>query len=149
MISRAKLRLPGITESEFLDQVLQYAKLRGWRSAHFRPAKTIDGWRTPVSGDGKGFPDLLLVRGDRVIVAELKVGKNKLTLEQITHYVVTCGNGCVTIRVEGLSAENALSLITAAGFQFVEMPSIGNNPFADWLCPECAQKHKRATRRKA
>jgi hypothetical protein len=83
MISRAKLRLPGITESEFLDQVLQYAKLRGWRSAHFRPAKTIDGWRTPVSGDGKGFPDLLLVRGDRVIVAELKVGKNKLTLEQI------------------------------------------------------------------
>lgn len=74
---------PAITESEFLDQVLQLARLRGWRSAHFRPAKTIDGWRTAVSGDGKGFPDLLLIRGECVIVAELKVGNRKPTLEQI------------------------------------------------------------------
>ena len=40
-------------------------------------------WVTAVSGDGKGFPDLLLVRGRKIIVAELKVGKNKVTPEQM------------------------------------------------------------------
>ena len=75
------VKLPTITESEFLDQVLQYAALRRWRTAHFRPARTVDGWRTAVAGDGKGFPDLLLCR-ERIVVAELKVGRNQLTGEQ-------------------------------------------------------------------
>lgn len=70
-----------ITESEFLDQVLQLAHAWRWRCAHFRPAKTADGWRTAVSGDGAGFPDLILVR-ERVIVAELKVGRRQVTGEQ-------------------------------------------------------------------
>lgn len=71
-----------ITEAEFTRQVLEYAKLKGWRTAHFRPARTKDGWRTAVSGDGKGFPDLLMVRQGRMIVAELKVGKNKVSEAQ-------------------------------------------------------------------
>ena len=61
-----------ITEAAFQAQVLQLAKIHGWRSAHFRPAQTARGWRTAVSGDGAGFPDLILVRGYRLIVAELK-----------------------------------------------------------------------------
>jgi hypothetical protein len=74
-----------IRESEFLEQVVALARLRGWRVAHFRPARTAQGWRTPVQGDGRGFPDLLLVRerGDRrVIAAELKVGAGRPTIEQ-------------------------------------------------------------------
>ena len=62
-------------EEAFLQQVMDFAKIQGWRRAHFRPAKTAKGWRTPVSGDAKGFPDLLLIRprtGHR-LVAELKV----------------------------------------------------------------------------
>ena len=77
-----KPRLPKITEDEFMRQVLELAKLRGWRTAHFRPARTKTGWRTAVSGDGKGFPDLILLRGNRMIVAELKVGNNTATPEQ-------------------------------------------------------------------
>ena len=76
-------RTNAISESDFLDQVLQLAKIHGWRTAHFRPAKTVDGWRTAVSGDGKGFPDILLVRGKQIIVAELKVGRNQLTGDQV------------------------------------------------------------------
>lgn len=72
----------GITETEFLAQVLQLAKLRGWRTLHIRPGRTARGWRTPVQGDGVGFPDLLLIRGAVLIVAELKVGKNQTTPEQ-------------------------------------------------------------------
>ena len=55
----------------------------GWRVYHSRPARTNKGWRTPVSYDGRGFPDLLLVR-DRVIAIEIKGDGDKLTEEQQT-----------------------------------------------------------------
>ena len=71
-----------LTEAKFIRMVLDLAKLRGWRSAHFRPSRTKSGWRTAVQGDGKGWPDLILLRDRRMIVAELKVGNGKLTAEQ-------------------------------------------------------------------
>lgn len=72
------------TEAEFTRMVIQFAKLHGWRVAHFRPAMTKSGkWVTAVQGDGKGYPDLTLVRAGRLIFAELKVGRrNKPTAEQ-------------------------------------------------------------------
>ncbi len=71
------------TEAAFTRDVLTLARRLGWRTAHFRPARTADGgWRTAVQGDGKGFLDLLLLRDGALIVAELKVGKGKLTPEQ-------------------------------------------------------------------
>ena len=60
-------------ESEFQDQVIELAHMHGWRVAHFRPAQTAKGWRTPVSADGKGFPDLVMARRGYKIFAELKV----------------------------------------------------------------------------
>lgn len=61
-----------LTEADFLRQVIDLARLLGWRTAHFRPAWSGRGWRTPVQGDGVGFPDLVLVRRERLIAAELK-----------------------------------------------------------------------------
>ena len=57
------------------------ARQNGWHVAHFRPALTGRGWRTPVQADGKGFPDLVLVR-ERVIYAELKSRTGSLEPEQ-------------------------------------------------------------------
>jgi hypothetical protein len=71
-LTPAELLLRSVTEAEWQEQVIELAHALGWRVAHFRPARTQHGWRTPVAGDGAGFPDLLLVRGARVIVAELK-----------------------------------------------------------------------------
>ncbi len=69
-------------EEAFLKQVLDLAKLLGWRSFHCRPARTAKGWRTPVQGDGKGFPDLILLKERQIIAAELKV-KGSLTRDQM------------------------------------------------------------------
>jgi len=70
-----------VTEHELQSGVIDAARILGWRVAHFRPALTRHGWRTPVQGDGAGFPDLVLVR-DRVLWVELKVGRNRLSPDQ-------------------------------------------------------------------
>ena len=61
-------------EEGFQDGVVEYAHLRGWRAAHFRHAWSARGYRTPVQYDGDGFPDLVLCRSPRLVIAELKVG---------------------------------------------------------------------------
>ena len=71
-----------MTEADLLDSVLDLCKLYGLRTAHFRPARTEHGWRTPVAGDGKGWPDVVIV-GTRLLVRELKDATGKLTREQI------------------------------------------------------------------
>jgi len=72
-----------ISESVFTTQVIQMARVFGWRCAHFRPAMTKRGrWVTPVQGDGAGFPDLIMLRHNRRIMAELKAAKGKTTIEQ-------------------------------------------------------------------
>ena len=77
-----RLQHTKITEAGFTQAVIAFARLHGWRTLHMRPARTAKGWRTPVAGDGVGFPDLLMCRGDEVIASELKVGKNKLSAAQ-------------------------------------------------------------------
>lgn len=71
-----------MTETELLQVVLETAALFGWRTLHLRPARTAAGWRTAVSGDGAGFPDVLAVRGNRIIAAELKSHRGQLSAEQ-------------------------------------------------------------------
>lgn len=71
-----------MTEDEFLRQLLRAAKLLGWRTAHFRPARTARGWRTAVAGDGAGWPDLVLVKDGRLVVAELKSAAGRVRDEQ-------------------------------------------------------------------
>jgi VRR-NUC domain len=70
-----------LSEEELQSAVIELAHLFGWVVAHFRPAKTERGWRTAVSADGAGFPDLVLVR-ERVIFAELKSQRGHLSEQQ-------------------------------------------------------------------
>jgi len=71
-----------MTEREWQRQVLDLAAIYGWRVAHFRPARTARGWRTPVQGDGAGFPDLVLVRGPELVFVELKAARGRPTTAQ-------------------------------------------------------------------
>lgn len=70
------------TESQFQDAMIQLAQTTGWRVAHFRPAQTAKGWRTPVSADGAGFPDLVITRPPELLVVELKAQRGKLSAKQ-------------------------------------------------------------------
>lgn len=75
-------RITDVSESAFQAEVLELARMLRWRRAHFRAARTAHGWATPVQGDGKGFPDLVLVRDHRLIFTELKSDTGRLTPEQ-------------------------------------------------------------------
>ncbi len=78
-------RISEPTEAEFMVQVLELSSILGWEAAHFRPALTSRGWRTPVQGSlGRGFPDLVLARArdGRHLLAELKRDKAKTSPDQ-------------------------------------------------------------------
>jgi len=62
-----------ITEKQFLSQVDYLAKNTGWLTYHT--------WNSQHSAGG--FPDLCMVRGNRLIFTELKSEVGKVTPEQI------------------------------------------------------------------
>lgn len=71
--------------------MIALAQLNGFMVAHFRPAMTRAGkWITAVQGDGAGYPDLTCVRGCRLLFAELKSAKGKVTPEQ-TEWLLKLG----------------------------------------------------------
>ena len=73
-----------ISEADFQDLIVDYARLKGWRIAHFRPARTNEGWRTAVSYEGHGYPDLTLARQGHVIFLEVKSAEGRTRPEQQT-----------------------------------------------------------------
>ena len=89
-----------MTEAELQANVVKTAHLFGWTVAHFRsvPVKTNKGIRymTPVSADGKGFPDLCLVHGEhrRVLFRELKQDGRYPEPEQTRLAGGVCGCRC-------------------------------------------------------
>jgi hypothetical protein len=66
-----------VTEDQFKGRVMDYARFRGWRVVHYRPARTTKGWRTPLEGD-PGCPDLILARDGVILLVELKSATGRL-----------------------------------------------------------------------
>lgn len=84
-------------EKDFRKRVIQLAQAHGWRVAHFRTV-TIKGkkgyyFATPFLADGKGFPDLVLVRGDTLLFVELKRQGEQLSHEQMMWRAALLGAG--------------------------------------------------------
>lgn len=78
--------VPPLSEKDFQRQVTDLGEVLGWDWAHFRPAQTARGWRTPVSGTiGEGWVDLVLVRARdrRLVFAELKSDRGAVSPRQM------------------------------------------------------------------
>lgn len=63
---------PTLTEKQWQQVVTDYAKLRGWMVYHTLHSR----------GSEPGFPDLVMLRGNRQVVAELKTEKGRTTPAQ-------------------------------------------------------------------
>ena len=70
-----------LSEADLQQSVVQMAHLYGWLVHHGRPARTTNGWCTPITGD-TGFPDLVLVREGRIIFCELKSARGRISPQQ-------------------------------------------------------------------
>ena len=84
----AQVANAAMSETVLQNTVINLARTFGWRVAHFRPVKQLrrDGsvrHLTAVQADGVGFPDLVMTRADRAIVAELKSEAGRLSPEQV------------------------------------------------------------------
>jgi hypothetical protein len=70
-------------ERGYQAQVLELLEALHWRAIHTYPLRTKHGWKTGVSGPGcAGFPDVLAVKDGRLLAAELKSAKGRLTQDQ-------------------------------------------------------------------
>jgi hypothetical protein len=63
---------PAQTERQFQEAIIQYAELQGWLVYH-----TFDSRRSAA-----GFPDLVMVRDDDLVFAELKTEKGRVSAAQ-------------------------------------------------------------------
>ena len=61
-----------MTEKDFQASIIQFAKLRGWLCYHTYDSRKCE----------PGFPDLVLIRGKRILYRELKTDKGRLTPAQ-------------------------------------------------------------------
>lgn len=72
MPSAGEVLLRSVTEEQFQNQVLELARLTGWTCYHT--------WLAAHSSPG--FPDLVLVRPPRLVFAELKSERGKVSPAQ-------------------------------------------------------------------
>ena len=72
-----------LSEAQLQARVIDLARLRGYRVAHFRPARTAQGWRTPITGH-PGFPDLVIAKDGRFLAIELKSSTGRPTRDQLS-----------------------------------------------------------------
>lgn len=71
-----------MSEEDLQAKVMRLLGAQGWLRVHFRPARTKNGWRTAVQGDGDGFPDVIALRGTRQLAIELKSQTGSVTAAQ-------------------------------------------------------------------
>ena len=68
-----------MTERELQKAVIQLAETTGWMVYHVQNVKGKLRAKTSV-----GFPDLIMIRDGKLVVAELKSKKGRLSPDQIT-----------------------------------------------------------------
>jgi len=72
-----------MSERELCFAVIEAAKLLGWRVAHFHDSRRDVGGGVLVGDrDAAGFPDLVMVKYERLLFVELKSENGRLSAQQ-------------------------------------------------------------------
>jgi hypothetical protein len=106
--SRADI-LAAQSEADWQVQVLDWARHGGWLAYSIHDSRT-QHWAT-----SSGFPDLLLVRGQRVIAAELKTETGRLTTAQAKWLAAFDATGRVETYVWRPSMTDAVRALLLGG----------------------------------
>ncbi len=79
----ARALAPQQSEASFQRAVIEYARLQGFRVGHVHDSRRQVRPGVLVGDrDAAGIPDLIMVRGETVVFAELKSAKGRLRPEQ-------------------------------------------------------------------
>lgn len=74
-------------EKDFQRFVFEQLRLGGWRFAHFgnsvKYVRKGDGYLVIPDKDSRGFPDIIAVKGERIIALELKGTTTRIRPEQL------------------------------------------------------------------
>jgi VRR-NUC domain len=97
------------SEADWQAQVLEWARLGGWFAYSIHDSRT-QHWAT-----SSGFPDLLLVRAERVIAAELKTETGRLTNAQAEWLAAFDATGRVETYVWRPSMADAVRALLLGG----------------------------------
>ncbi len=82
LASKAK-RKNAQPERDLRRDTMKCAQYLGWRVIHIPKVQVVAGqFFTAYEGDGPGWPDLFMLRAERKLVAETKIGNNTTTPEQ-------------------------------------------------------------------
>lgn len=71
-----------VTGTALQKAILKEALRQGWLCAHFPPVRTEMGWRVPVGAQGKGWPDIFLLR-ERALAIEVKGDGDRMRPDQV------------------------------------------------------------------
>jgi hypothetical protein len=86
--------LRDLTEKDFQKQLLEMARMFGWRVAHFHDSRRqVKPGVFVGDKDAAGFPDLVLVRPPDILVLELKreLGKTTDAQDEWLAALLGCG----------------------------------------------------------
>ena len=73
---------PHVTEAEFLATIMETARVNGWKVMHFHDSRRQVGGKHVGDADAKGWPDLVLAKGSRILFREIKTDHGGVLKEQ-------------------------------------------------------------------
>ena len=76
------MRLIEPSEKQFQDAVVDFARINGWDRIFHAPRGGTGGRVHANYPESSGFPDLVMVRGHRLVMIELKARKGRLSEKQ-------------------------------------------------------------------
>ena len=82
IIGMSQRELDKITEADFQKCVTDYVQAQGWKWHHCNSIMRCTGDRQEKRTSGVGFPDLTMVRGGEIVLAELKAEQGKVSRAQ-------------------------------------------------------------------